>query len=80
MSSAQGIAIAGVGLNLAGVLLLFRYGMPFRVETKGAGFLMIEQTDYEAIRIERRYKLLGYLGLALIIVGSVFQALAVILV
>jgi len=79
MTGVQLAAVAGIVLNLAGVLLLFRYGMPFRVETKGAGYLMLEETDQAAIRAEQLYRVLGNVGLALVVIGSALQAFAVVI-
>jgi hypothetical protein len=77
MTCVQLLALAGIGLNLVGVLLLFRYGMPFRVETKGEGAFLLEGTDYDEIKLDRRYRLLGNAGLILVVLGSALQALAV---
>jgi len=77
MTCVQWLAIGGIAMNLSGVLLLFRYGMPFRVETRGESSLLLEETDYDAILVEGRYRILGYLGLLLIVTGSALQGLAV---
>lgn len=69
MSCAQYLNILGLIINAAGVVLLFRYGMPFRIAAEGQ-FIITEtrpQTDVDA---DDRYRRLGYLGLALIIVGT----------
>lgn len=73
----RAIAISGIALNLFGVIVLFRYGMPYRVETGGADYIMAEQTDHEALREEARYRKLGFAGLVLVVAGSALQALAV---
>lgn len=52
--------LIGLALNLVGVLILFRYGMPFHVPTKGAVHLILEQTDDAEIELERRYEIYGY--------------------
>jgi len=75
----QGVALAGLISNLVGVLILFRYGMPYRVETRGEGALLLEGTDEEAIAIERIYRRLGYVGLCLVIIGTGLQSAAVML-
>lgn len=64
----------GLACNMAGVILLFRYGMPYRVETGGLIGLAAEQEDQEAKKWEPVYKKLGYLGLALVIIGTALQA------
>jgi hypothetical protein len=76
----QGFALAGLISNLVGVLILFRYGMPFRVETKGEGSFLLEGTDEGAIAIEKVYRRFGYIGLCLVIIGTGLQSAAIILV
>ena len=72
------LSVAGLALNL-GVVLLFRYGMPYRVETGGKIFRVIEHEDPKAKASERRYRCLGWIGLVLIIAGTALQALGAIL-
>jgi hypothetical protein len=71
--SAGSWTIVGLVLSLIGVLLLFRYGMPYRVRTGGAQFLQLQEHDAEAETLERRYNKLGLLGLALTILGTICQ-------
>ena len=61
---------------LAGVLLLFRYGMPYTVRTGGIVGIAIEQEDEEAKKKEARYNRLGWIGLSLIIAGVAGQIIA----
>ena len=75
----QGCALAGLISNLVGVLILFRYGMPYRVETRGEGSLLLEGTDRDAIAIEKVYRRLGYVGLCLVIIGTGLQSAAIML-
>jgi hypothetical protein len=70
---AQPAAIAGLALNLAGVILLFRYGMPYRVETRGTSALLLEGEDKDALKSEAIYRKLGSIGLALIFAGTALQ-------
>ena len=60
-------------LSVAGVVLLFRYGMPYRVETGGAIYLAPEQEDASAKGAERWYRVLGWIGLVMIVVGTALQ-------
>lgn len=69
--------LAGLFLNLVGVLILFRWGMPFRVETKGVTYRITSEVDQNEIALERRYKVIGYVGLALLMLGTVLQMVAV---
>jgi hypothetical protein len=68
--------ILGLILSLVGVLLLFRYGMPYRVRTGGARVRTLQGTDEATRQEERRYNLLGWLGVALIVLGTISQIMA----
>ncbi|HEY5048917.1 MAG TPA: hypothetical protein VII49_12960 [Rhizomicrobium sp.] len=66
----------GLVLNLAGVLLLFRYGMPYRTRTDGAQSILLEKKDESAIRVERMYGVYGWTGMVLIVTGTILQITA----
>jgi hypothetical protein len=69
--------IVGVLLALAGVLLLFKYGMPYQIRTGGViQFEADNPRDQNQIKLERRYDRLGWIGLICIVVGSVCQIIA----
>lgn len=68
--------VLSVVLGLGGVLLLFRYGMPYRVESKGWSIVVVEEIDPNETILDRRYKRLGLLGLAMTIAGGVCQVIA----
>lgn len=63
----------GLLLALAGVLILFRYGMPYRVRTDGASYFIREEIDHSERAKDRRYAFFGYVGLVLIVLGTAFQ-------
>ena len=65
-------SIAGLVTSLVGVLSLFRYGMPYRVPT-GGGSARVTMPTEDGKKAERRYRLLGWLGLVLIILGTAAQ-------
>jgi hypothetical protein len=67
-----------IGLNLytLGVLLLFRYGMPYRVPTGGEQHLILVTLDEAEIRLEKRCKILGFRGLGFVLVGTGFHIVA----
>lgn len=67
----------GILLSLVGVLILFRYGMPFHVPTGGAIHLIIDQVDESEKSLERRYFIYGMFGLSLVIAGAIFQLVAI---
>ncbi len=68
-----GWSVLGLVFALVGVLMLFRYGMPFRVRTEGVTYLITEGVDEAEKAVDRRYTMLGYVGLLLVIVGTLFQ-------
>ena len=72
----RALNLIGLLLNLAGVLILFRYGMPFHVPTGGAVALITETRDQATIALEQRYEIYGYIGLGFLIVGTVSQMIA----
>jgi len=66
----------GLVLNLLGVVLLFRYGMPFHVPTGGTVTVAIDATDQAEVALERKYMCLGYVGLAFLVLGTLSQLVA----
>jgi hypothetical protein len=77
--SAALLNIAGLLMNLAGVILLFRYGMPYRVRSEGLSYLVTENVDKREAAAEKLYDWLGWLGLVLIVIGTGAQITAVFL-
>jgi hypothetical protein len=73
---ARVINIVGLAFNLIGVLILFRWGMPFRVETHGAVSLGLATVDQRAIAVERIYSVCGWVGLVILILGTVLLIIA----
>jgi hypothetical protein len=67
--------IAGLLMNLGGVILLFLFGIPFRVRT-GSRMLRGIQLDPNDAKREWLYAQLGWLGLILIVSGTVSQVFA----
>jgi hypothetical protein len=75
-SLARKLTFWGLLLGLVGVLILFRYGMPFHVPTHGLRYIHDSYTNSLGIALERRYTQLGYVGLGLLAAGTVLQMLA----
>jgi hypothetical protein len=71
------LGIEGLLVSLAGVLLPFRYGMPFRIPSSGGSFIVTEQVDPSEVKTDALYTALGYLGLAAVVVGTACQIAAV---
>ena len=70
---------AGLVLSLVGVVLLFRYGMPYRVRTRGQPIRIAISNDPRAATLDRRYEMLGWLGLFLVVLGTICQIIGAVL-
>ncbi len=73
------LTIVGLLMTLAGVILLFLYGMPFRVRTGGTTVLELERIDQNAIRAERFHEISSWCGLVLIVLGTLAQIMGVLI-
>lgn len=67
--------------NVSGVLLLFRYGMPYRVASPDGKqtlrWLASNKVDPETVRLDRYYTRLGKLGLFLVFASNLILAFLV---
>jgi hypothetical protein len=79
MTCVNALNVFGLAANLIGVLLLFRYGMPYRVPTGGSSIYVSSSADPYQLAEEQRYKRLGILGLVSIVVGTAAQIVVVLL-
>jgi hypothetical protein len=70
---------AGLVVSLIGVLLLFRYGMPYRVRTGGSPMYVGSSSDPREATLDRRYEKLGKSGLLLVVLRTVCQIVGAIL-
>ena len=70
------LTVVGLAFTLVGVLILFRWGMPFRVPSGGAIHIVTEQSDTAGMALDRIYEVCGWIGLALLILGTVLQIVA----
>jgi hypothetical protein len=63
---------------LVGVVLLFLFGMPFRVATTGGTTApwTTSNIDVQVKRIDDLFSVLGWIGLLAIVLGTLFQILA----
>ena len=62
MTTSQFLNIFGLVLNLDGLILLFLFGVRFRIRTGG-----------EIVRLEHLYDVLGGLGAVCIVCGTALQ-------
>jgi hypothetical protein len=71
--------LAGLAANLVGVFMLFRWGMPFHVPTGGKDYIYSSYNVPSDIALEHTYMAYGFVGLALLILGTVLQMAALFL-
>jgi uncharacterized membrane protein len=75
--NAASLNVIGLLMNLLGVILLFRYGMPFRVRTDGSQVRWLTGVkNQKIVRVERVHAVLGWIGLTLIVLGTACQVWA----
>jgi len=69
--------ILGLFSNLGGVLLLFVFGMPIRVETGGTTVTWsTSNINYQIRKFDDIYSALAWIGLGFVVFGTLLQALA----
>ncbi len=73
--------VTGLILNLAGMILLFVYGMPKPAPEshEAAGETVVSPRRAAELRMEMRGKIRGYGGLAFLVAGTLLQIIAVVL-
>ena len=75
--SGTNLNIVGLLMNLIGVVLLFRYGAPFRVRTDGSQVRWLTGVKTQKVaRAERVNSVLGWIGLTLFVLGTASQIYA----
>lgn len=60
-------------LGFAGTVLIYLYGVPRQIDTKGSIYLVCEEQDSQEIDKIKRFKFLGNLGLLLIALSFVLN-------
>ena len=69
--------ILGLLLNLVGIVLLFLFEMPFRVATTSMTLPWITSSiDVQVKKLDDVSTLLGWIGLLILVLGTLFQILA----
>jgi hypothetical protein len=67
------LSVAGLSANFLGGILLWKYGIPNRVNREGHSLLILQQVDKEEMRKARFYDRMSSLGLTLLIIGFMIQ-------
>jgi hypothetical protein len=69
--------IFGLLLNLAGIVLLFLFEMPFRVATGSKTVPWTTSSiDVQVKKLDDIYTVLGWIGLLMLVLGTLLQILA----
>ncbi len=63
----------GLVLDMIGAILIATFGIPPKVDRKGEGSILLEQTDSDEIRKAKKYDFISGLGFALLIFGFFLQ-------
>jgi hypothetical protein len=63
----------GLILDIVGVLMLFKYGLPTDLNPKGYVYMAYEETDYKGIEKYKYYKKMSYLALTIVLIGFIVQ-------
>lgn len=71
--SADIVNTVGLALDIVGVVLLFRFGLPPDVRRSGASFLVLEDTDGDEARKAHRYDKISWSALGIIVLGFILQ-------
>jgi len=66
----------GLVLDIAGVVMIWRYGLPEPLSREGKVYIIAEQSDEVEREKAARYDLLSKIGLVLVIGGFVLQLLS----
>ena len=66
------LAVTGIAFAYVGFMAIFRYGMPFRVDMVGH-ITLSAGIDRSEVEQDARFRKLGWLGFALVTIGTVMQ-------
>lgn len=78
MTLANWLTVVGLVLDIIGVIMVFKYGLPSRVKEEGSAFGGTETSDQEFKRkaYNRSIEIRAQVGLGFLLLGFVFQLLA----
>jgi hypothetical protein len=70
----KALNVFGLIFNLAGVVLLFLFGMPFRIASGGKTVTWTTTNiDLQVRKLDDIYSVLGWIGLLAIVFGTLLQ-------
>jgi len=72
-------SIIGLTLDIIGVIMLFKFGLPSSFDKEGNVFIIAEEQNEMESSNWRKYNCLSIISLVLIIIGFIFQLLSVII-
>lgn len=76
MTASNVLNIIGLILDIFGVLMLFKYGLPPEVSKDGAVYIICNEHDEEEIKKAKKYVRFSTIALSMLFIGFVFQILA----
>ena len=63
----------GLGLDIVGVVLLFKFGLPEEISRRGVTRIILEQTDPIEEVQARFYDRMAYIALSCLVIGFALQ-------
>lgn len=76
VSSVKSINSLGLILEVVGVLLLFKFGLPSKIDIEGQTFIVSGGIDEKEKIKAKRYKTRSYIALTLLIFGFLLQIIS----
>jgi hypothetical protein len=73
MSTTKVVNSVGLFFDIAGAILVWRYGLPAKLDRDGTTFFALQAVNQEEKEKAKLYDQLGKLGLGLLVVGFVLQ-------
>lgn len=68
--------ILGLSFNIIGAILIWKYGLPAKIDREGHRHLLLEGEDGNQKRLAKKYDRLSNFGMLLLILGFVSQLIA----
>ena len=63
----------GLGFNIIGAIILYKFGLPPRIDLEGHIHFIAEQVDEAEITLGKRYRCLSNVAVGLLILGFATQ-------